>query len=273
MGFALALMLGSISWSAPSTCPSQSEMDARLENVRARVLATVTEVDGAFELEVLIDGQLRRLRAPTCHEAADTTVFLAELVSGTIAARKPLVLPPHGDGEAVPPPPPPPFHLLALAGAELVWLPSPVPRFGLSFQYDLPWLRIGVDVRTAPPMAFAGRGVWPGVQVTPAFEAQLQVCRLFGTTRLEAGPCLQGGIGVITAAGFNVAAPQQRSFAVWTFGPALRAAVSILTNLEAQFFASMRFGPLLNFVVDESQSVQRTGRVGLDLGAALGVRF
>jgi hypothetical protein len=271
MGLALTLVLASISWSAPPPCPPERELAARLEGVRADVVARVIEVDEGFELRVEIDGQLRTLRAPTCREAADTTVFLAELVSGG-PARKPLVVPPGGVAEQIPPPPPPPLHFMALGGAELLLLPSPVPRFGVALQYDLPWVRLGLDVRTGAAVNFGGT-LQTGLQVTPFFDAQLSVCRMFTVGRVDLGPCAQGGFGVVQATAFNIAAPRPRYVVAWSAGPALRAAVSILTNLEVQLYSALRFAPRINFVIDESVSVLRTGLLGLDVGAGLGVRW
>lgn len=266
-------LLGSISWAAPPSCPPESELQARLAHVKTAVAATVKELpDGAgFELEVRIADQPRTLRTPTCTEAADTTVFLAELVEGTPVARKPMEVP---RGAPLPEvqKPPATVHVAAIGGAEWLLLREPVPRFGVSMQLDVPWLRVGLDLRTAPPLRFRGED-GGGVVLAPLFDAQAQACHLFRLGRLELGPCVQAGLGVLWAAAFELPTAGSRVVAVWTVGPAGRAAFALTDNLEVQLFVGARFGPQPIYTYDDSRVILRTNALGLDTGLGLGARW
>lgn len=276
MWLVLSSVLGSISWAAPPSCPPESELQERLKHVKTAVSATVKELpdEQGFELEVRIADQPRTLRTPTCNEAADTTVFLAELVEGNPVNRKPMEVQVTTEQRAAAQVKPEPLrrHLAAIGGAEWILLPNPVPRFGLSFQYDVPFVRIGAELRIAPPLRFTTFGVG-GVILAPVLDVQLNACHLFEFERVSLGPCVQGGFGLVSAEAVGFENSVVRTIPVWTAGPAGRMAVEITPGFEFQLFVAARFGPQPIYTYDESTILLRTSVMGLDTGLGLGARW
>ncbi|MBL8916347.1 MAG: hypothetical protein JNM17_36945 [Archangium sp.] len=276
MWLVLSSVLGSISWAAPPSCPPESELQERLKHVKTAVSAVVKELPDAqgFELEVRIADQPRTLRTPTCIEAADTTVFLAELVEGAPVTRKPMEVQVTTEQRtaALVKPEPLRRHLSALAGAEWILLPNPVPRFGLAFQYDVPFIRIGAEVRIAPPLRFISLA-GGGVVLAPLLDLQVNACHLFEFGRFGFGPCVQGGFGLVSAEALGFDNAIVRVIPVWTVGPAGRFAVEITPGFELQFFVATRFGPQPIYTYDDSRVLLRTNLMGLDTGLGLGARW
>lgn len=272
----VALTLGTVAWSAPASCPSADVFIARLGPVRSRVDARVIEKDDGFELRVAIDDHVRVVRASTCAEAADVAVFLVELSAQQQPARAPLVVPQTpGVTQPVEPVVSPRVveHRVLVAGvvgAEWALLPEPVVRFGLSAQLDVPWLRLGATLRTSPAVRFvSGPAV---VVLAPVLDAQLDACHLFSFGRLAAGPCVQGGLGLMWATAFS-AVQRSTLVPVWAIGPGVRASFSLALGVEVQAFAAARFGPQPRYLVGDGAPVVSTSMLGLDTGLLLGVRL
>ena len=273
----------SFEWVAPLPCPTEEMMRPRVGATTSDVRATVREVEDGFELTVIIDGQGRTLSTPSCNEAADTAVFLIELAGRSPLNHRKVVGPPASPtapteawvargavarGTRVH------VHLGAIAGAEWLLLPTPVARFGVSFQLEFPQLTLGVDMRSSPSLQFAG-GPTPGaaVVISPSFDVQVSVCRFFALGPVQLGPCAQAGLGVLWAYGLNVPSPRARAVAVWTAGPALRVGVPLWSVFELQAFVSARFGPRPEYYFEDGPPIVQTRPVGLDTGLGIGARW
>jgi hypothetical protein len=271
----LAVASGSFVWSAPDACPDEASLRARLPTNTSHVLATVVERDDGFELTVTIDGEARILTTPSCREAADTAVFLVELAGRKAASVRKVVAPLRGDEPPLLPfsePAVPRLHLSALAGAEWLLLPLPVPRFGASLHVEFPAVTLTFDLRSAPPLRFGGVAL-ATINITPAIDLQLGVCKLFKVGPARLGPCGQAGLGVVWAVGVNVPGPHERIVPVWTAGPALRFALPLGSTFELQAFAAARFGPRPVYFFEGLPPSVETSLLGLDTGLGVGARW
>ncbi|MDP1829048.1 MAG: hypothetical protein Q8L48_37645 [Archangium sp.] len=269
---------GSFHWSAPETCPDEASLRARVGWTASRVDAVVAAQEDGFELTVSIDGQVRTLKTPSCREAADTTVFLVELVGRTTSpSRKVVAPPPTAEARlaAIPEEPPRPrLHLSLLGGAEWLLLPRPVPRFGASVQLELQFVTLTLDVRTAPPLRFGSASPSGlAIDLAPALDVQAGVCHLFSLGPVQAGPCAQVGVGAVWALGVNVPFPRSPVVAVWTAGPALRLAIALGSLFELQAFAAARFGPRPAYYFEGMPPAIETSALGVDTGLGLGARW
>ncbi len=269
---------GSFTWSAPETCPDEASLRARVGWTASRVGAVVAAHEDGFELTVTIDGQVRTLKTPSCGEAADTTVFLVELVGRTATPSRKVVAPPataEARVAALPEEPPRTrIHLSALGGAEWLLLPRPVPRFGASLQIELQFVTLTFDLRTAPPLRFGGASPTDlAIDLAPALDLQAGVCHLFSVGTVQAGPCVQVGAGAVWALGVNVPFPRSPVVGVWTAGPALRLAVALGPLFELQAFAAARFGPRPAYSFEGMPPAIETSALGLDTGLGLGARW
>ena len=272
----------SFEWVAPSSCPTEEMMRPRVGATTSDVQATVREMESGFELTVIIDGQGRTLRTPSCNEAADTAVFLIELAGRSPVNHRKVVAPPASASA------PPELaerramergarvhvHLSAIGGAEWLLLPTPVARFGASFQLEFPQLTLGVDMRTSPSLLFEG-GPTAGaaVMITPSFDMQLSACHAFALGPIQLGPCAQVGLGMLWAYGLNVPSPRARVVPVWTAGPAVRVGVPLWSVFELQAFVSARFGPRPEYYFEDGPPIVQTRPVGLDTGLGIGARW
>ncbi len=270
--------VGSFDWSAPESCPSEAAVRARVTESTSKVQATVEQLETGFELTVNIDGQVRILTTPSCEEAADTAVFLTELVGKKAGPMRKVVAPSseslRSSRAESRDPPRTILHLSVLGGAEWLLLPRPVARFGASLQIELEWVTFTIDVRSAPALRFGGDSVFAvAIDIAPAFDLQVGVCRLFAVGPVRAGPCVQAGMGGIWAVGINVPIPHQKVIAVWTAGPALRVAVELGPIFEVQAFASARFGPRPAYYFEGFLPAVETSALGIDTGLGLGARW
>lgn len=277
----VVMALGAVSWSAPSSCPPESELQARLAGVQSRVDARVQQLDTGFQLELTVDDQQRTIISPSCHEALESAVLIVELAGQWQSKRRPLEI---GE-EPAPPPPvvetkvtepePRRFHLVAIGGAEWELLPQPVARLGISAQLDVDWLRVVLDLRTSPSLRFIRPGLEnAGLVLTPRLDLQLGACHLFEAGRLGFGPCVHGGFGLVEASGLNLEFAQTTLVPVWNVGAGARASFAIVEALELQAFFSVRFGSPPRYVFgDVPTTLIVTKAYGFDGGLGFGVRW
>lgn len=260
----------SIEWIGPAQCPSAEEMRQRVKPGSHVVNARVREADAHFELEVSIDGQKRTLSVPSCDEAASTTALLVDLAvrpsrQRRVTKRDEGVSFQEYRSNAYKLR----FHLGAVGGAEWLLLPRPLVRFGLALQVDLPHVEMILELRSGPPIRFIG-GDFPApdsLLLHPVFDVQTGVCHLFHLRRLNAGPCVQGGVGLILASGPRDSKPVW----VWNVGPALRLGLPLWSMIELQAMVVARVGPRPEYSLYGEAPLLRTRFIGLD--SALGISF
>lgn len=212
-------------WDAPAQCPTVDTVAARARALGARerpVEVRITEVAGGFAAEVVLDGDRRALRSPSCDELATAVALLVAAGVDRPASPEPdasagapedldgaVVPPPAGDATIPATPSPPDRPRPAPAGARRSRRPERPdilgPRLGLfgtagvgllprvdgggGLALGWAWRRVGVEVGgwvLAPNARALGNGVRGSILLG---AASATVCGRIRRAWFELRPC------------------------------------------------------------------------------------